>query len=116
MYYRDLKVWEKAHTLTKEVYELTSYFPKDEKYGLTSQLRRAASSMPANIAEGSASLSKNMFIKHLGIARGSSAEVEYHLLLCFELGYMSHDKFDDCSKRIFEIQKMLNGLINSLRD
>jgi len=79
--FRELKVWEKAHQLTLEVYKATTIFPKDELYGLTSQIRRACASIPANIAEGCGRRGDAEFARFLGIAMGSASELDYHLLL-----------------------------------
>ena len=83
--FRELKVWEKAHLLTIDIYRITATFPKEEMYGLTSQIRRASSSIPANIAEGCGRGSDNDFRRFLQIAMGSASELEYHLLLAHDL-------------------------------
>jgi len=86
--YKDLKVWEKAHHFTLEVYKVSATFPKTETYGLTNQLRRASSSIPANIAEGCGKNSKLDFANFLNISLGSSNEAEYFLLLSRDLNYV----------------------------
>ena len=87
--FRDLKVWDKAHQLTLEIYRQSGAFPRDELYGLTSQLRRSATSIAANIAEGCGRNGPNELRHFLEIAMGSASEVEYHLLLARDLGFMT---------------------------
>jgi len=113
--YRDLKVWQLGMQLAKEVYLLTREFPKHELYGLTSQMRRAAVSVPANIAEGHARDSTKDFMRFVSIARGSVAEVETHLLLAESLGYCTRDHVGVLLSKCEEESKMLSGLKNSLR-
>ena len=112
--FRQLKVWEKAHTLVLLTYKITKKFPKEEIYGLTSQLRRAASSIPTNIAEG-CGRSGPEFRLFLQIAMGSACEVEYLLLLSHELENISESEFEDLSTRVIEIKKMVASLILKLR-
>ena len=113
--YRDLKVWQLGMELTKEVYVLTRSLPKWELYGLSSQLRRAAASIPANIAEGRARDSTRDFLRHLSIAQGSLAEVETHLILAESLGYCRPDRIRKLLNTCSQEGKMLNGLQRSLR-
>ena len=113
--YKDLKVWEKSHHFTLKVYEATKNFPKDELYGLTSQLRRASSSIPANITEGCGKMTKQDFAKYLNIALGSSNESEYFIILSKDLNYLSQEDFDILSSLINEIKGMLIALINKVR-
>lgn len=113
--YKDLKVWEKAHAFTLQVYESTKGFPKDELYSLTNQLRRAASSIPANIAEGCGKKSQSELAPFLNIALGSANEAEYFLLLSKDLNYLALGKHKDLSKYINEIKAMLISLINKVR-
>jgi four helix bundle protein len=113
--YKDLKVWEKAHSFTLQVYEITSLFPKEETYGLTNQLRRSASSIPANIAEGCGKNSKQDFANFLNIALGSSNESEYFLILSKDLKYLIEETFTRLSNLINEIKGMLINLINKVR-
>jgi len=106
-----LKVWEKAHQLTLDVYQATMVFPKEELYGLTSQIRRASSSIPANIAEscgrgGSAEL--NQFLQ---IALGSASELEYHLLLARDLHYLNTTNYVNLASAVVEVKKMLTAFI-----
>ena len=111
---RDLIVWQKAYNLTLDIYKSTSRFPTDEKYGLTSQLRRATVSIPSNIAEGKGRGSNKDFKRFLMIARGSLEEVRTQLLLSKDLGYLESKIHEDYDARLVEIRKMLNGLINKL--
>lgn len=113
--YKDLGVWKKSHELTLNIYKATSEFPTQEQYGLTSQIRRAAYSIPMNIAEGKGSLYKKEYIRFLGIARGSACELEYQLILSRDLGYLSKENFNRLIISLREILKMLNGLIMSLK-
>ncbi len=109
--HKDLTVWKKSMHLVTEIYSLTSKFPKEEIYGLTSQVRRAAISVPSNIAEGAARQTKKEFSHFLYIALGSLAEVETQLLIANNLGYISEVQLGS----LVEIRKMLNGLIYKLR-
>lgn len=113
--YKDLKVWEKAHHFTLEVYGVSNFFPKEELYGLINQLRRAASSIPANIAEGCGKNAYTDFAKYFNIALGSANESEYFILLAKDLAYISKEKFDSLSKLINEIKAMLIALIAKVR-
>ncbi|MDE2666499.1 MAG: four helix bundle protein [Acidobacteriota bacterium] len=112
--YRDLIVWQKSMDLTVRIYALTRYFPAAERSGITSQMRRSAASIPANIAEGQARRSSGEFIQSLGVARGSLAELETFLMLSTKLEMTTPEKsrrlLSDCA----EIGKMLNALIKSL--
>lgn len=113
--YKDLKVWEKAHFFTLNVYEETKLFPKEELYSLTNQLRRAASSVPANIAEGCGKNTNLEFAHFLNIALGSSNEAEYFLILCKDLKYLKEEKFNQLYNQINEVKGMLIALINKVR-
>jgi four helix bundle protein len=112
--YRDLVVWKKSMTLVLDVYRSTQSFPKPETYGLVAQLRRAAVSVPSNIAEGQARLSTAEFKQSLGHARGSLMEVETQILISQELGYLEHDQSEKLLSASAEVGKILNGLLNSL--
>lgn len=112
--YRNLIVWQKAHRLTLDVYNVSRAFPKDEAYGLTSQLRRASSSVPTNLAEGSAKLTDLDFRRFVSIAFGSANETEYIIFLSFELKYLSEEEYLKLDAQTKEIKKMLTGLIESL--
>ncbi len=113
--FKNLKVWEKAHGLTLEVYRHTKDFPKEELYSLTSQLRRSASSVPANIAEGCGKQTKADFAKFLNIALGSANETEYFLILSRDLNYINDDDFKILSKEANEVKAMLINLITKVR-
>ena len=112
--FKDLRVWEKAHELTLSVYSKTHGFPREEMYGLTSQIRRAASSVGANIAEGCGRRSDGEMRRFLQIARGSASEVEYHLLLARDLQFLSADDFKDLEAMVLEIQRMLAAFVQRL--
>jgi four helix bundle protein len=112
--FKDLRVWEKAYELTLSAYKQTGCFPKEEMYGLTSQLRRAASSVGANIAEGCGRRSDPEMKRFLQIARGSANEVEYHLLLARDLQYLSADDFKDSEALVLEVQRMLASFVQRL--
>ena len=113
--YKDLKVWEKSHSFTLKVYEATKLFPKEEIYSLTNQLRRAASSIPANIAEGCGKKGQQEFAHYLNIALGSTNESEYFLLLSKDLNYLSIKTHNDLHLLINEIKAMLISLIGKVR-
>ena len=113
--YKDLKVWEKAHLFTLNVYEATKLFPKDELYSLTNQIRRAASSIPANIAEGCGKNTNAEFAHFLNIALGSANEAEYFLILSKDLNYLTVEKFQQLYNNINEVKGMLIALINKIR-
>jgi four helix bundle protein len=113
--YKDLKVWEKAHEFTLKVYEATKIFPKEEIYSLTNQMRRAASSVPANIAEGCGKNSKLEFAHFLNIALGSANESECFLILSKDLLYLKEESFIVLYNLINEIKSMLIALINKVR-
>jgi four helix bundle protein len=113
--FRKLQVWEKAHELTLAVYRSTSGFPKDELYGLTSQIRRASSSIPANIAEGCGREGDAEFKRFLQIALGSASELEYHLLLAHDLGYIDQGSYIRLEQNATEVKRMLTGFIQRLK-
>jgi four helix bundle protein len=114
--FRKLAVWEKAHQLTLHVYRVSAGFPPHEQYGLTSQLRRAATSIPSNIAEGSGRGSDGDFGRFLQMALASANEVEYQLLLARDLAYLDSDTHQSIEPEVVEIKRMLQGLIAKLRD
>ena len=116
MHYKSLKFWQKAIDLTAEIYRLTKFLPKDELYGLTNQLRRAAVSIPSNIAEGNARGSTKEYLRFLAIARGSIAEVETQLLICVRLEYLAQENIQTALSLLNEIERMLNSTISTLRD
>lgn len=109
-----LKVWQKAKELCIEIYKVTKEFPKEELFGITSQLRRAASSVCANIAEGFGRYYFKDKIRFYYQARGSLIEVQNFLIISFELGYLSREKYVSLFNRTNEISRMLNGLIQSV--
>ncbi len=112
--HKDLDVWGKSIELVTHIYELTKSFPKEEIYGLTSQIRRAAVSIPANIAEGAARNSKKEFIQFLYIGLGSLAELETELIIAKNLNYLGNND-DNIFIKLDTIGKMLTGLIKSLQ-
>jgi four helix bundle protein len=113
--FRDLQVLEKSHHLTLAVYKLTATFPKEELYGLTSQLRRASASIPANIAEGCGRGGDGEFARFLQIAMGSASELEYHLLLCCDLGLVSKTEHAKLASQVVEVKRMLTAFLQKLR-
>lgn len=113
--FKELLVWQKSINFVTEIYELTNHFPKDEMYGLTSQIRRASISIPSNIAEGNSRRSVADYLQFLKIARGSCAEVETQLIIAQNLKFLSEEHYLKLNQDIIEISKMLNGLINSLK-
>lgn len=112
--YRDLEVWKRAKALALRVYRETRVFPIEEKYGLTSQMRRAAVSIPANIAEGEGRIHNNDFVKHLSIARGSLAELETELEISVELEFMARQPGRALWRDLQAVGKMLTGLIKAI--
>ncbi len=112
--FRELKVWEKAHGLTLDIYKVTRTFPRDEWYGLTSQTRRAVASVGANIAEGCGKTSRPDFARFLQIAVGSASELEYHLLLAHDLAYLAGNDYEKLVCRVQEVKRMLTGLIQKV--
>jgi four helix bundle protein len=113
--FRNLMVWRKAHELTLSAYKATTAFPKNEQFGLTSQIRRAANSIPANIAEGCGRGSDADFARFLQMAIGSASEFEYHLLLALDLNFISDAEHQSLSRRVIEIRKMLTNLVQKLK-
>ena len=112
--FKNLKVWVKAHQLTLSVYECTRKFPREEIFGLTSQIRRAAASVGANIAEGCGRRSDPEMKRFVQIARGSANEVEYHLMLARDLQFLTVEEFKDLKAKTLEIQRMLAALTQRL--
>lgn len=113
--FRDLMVWQKAHSLTLDVYRATRTFPKEELFSLTNQIRRAASSIPANIVEGYGRRSDVKMKRFLQIARGSATELEYHLLLSRDLGYLTASTYTSLIGDISEVEKMLTAFSAKLK-
>lgn len=112
--YRELKVWQKAIDLAEIVYSITKNFPTEEKYGLISQLRRASISVASNIAEGAGRNTKWEFRQMLGIAYGSTCEVETQLIISDRMAMINENEFKNLSEEISSIQKMLYALIKKL--
>ena len=113
--FRDIKVWHKAHDLTLKVYKITETFPREEIYGLTSQIRRAAASIPTNIAEGSGRRSDAELARFLEIAFGSTSEVEYLLQLSKDLSLLDTSTYERINGEVIEIKRMLATFIKTIR-
>jgi four helix bundle protein len=114
--HKKLDVWKQSIALVTVLYELTKSFPKDEWYGLVNQIRRAAVSIPANIAEGAARQTKKEFIQFLCIARGSISEIDTYLEIAQNLGYLDNSVVKDIDRKMIGVDKMLNGLIKALKN
>ena len=112
--YTELVVWQRARQLVKLVYEFSREFPRDEIYGLTSQLRRAAVSVPSNIAEGQARQSQKDFLRFLSVARGSLAEVQTQAMIAFDLGYVLNDKMLALLEETKHVYRLLNALYGAI--
>ncbi len=112
--YKDLLVWQKGVQLAKEIYRITQTFPHDEKFGLVSQMRRAAVSIPSNIAEGQARHTTKEFVQFVSHAEGSVAETDTQLILARELGYCPEDRDAEASALLSDLRKMLNALRRTL--
>jgi four helix bundle protein len=113
--YRELLVWQKAKALAVQIYRDTEQFPKNETYGLTSQIRRAAVSVVSNIAEGQGRLTPGEFLHFLGQARGSLLEVDTQLAIALDLTYLKRDRYEILDHEIYQVLGLLNRLIESLR-
>ncbi len=114
--YKELVVWQKAYNLCKEIYRITKAFPKEELYGLTSQMRRAALSVPSNIAEGYGRKTTPEYIRSLYIAYGSNCELETQILLSGDLGLMKADALGKLQANLGEVERMLKALIRSIEN
>jgi four helix bundle protein len=112
--FRELKVWEKAHAMALNVYRATAQFPRDELYGLTSQVRRACTSIPANIAEGCGRNGDAELARFFRIAMGSASELEYHLLLASDLNFLAKSEYDRLVSDLIEVKRMLGSFIQKL--
>jgi four helix bundle protein len=110
----DLEVFKKSHMFTLKIYQVTRKFPAFEKFGLVSQMTRAAASICTNLMEGSHRLNRAEYRQFTGIAKGSAGELKYHLLLARDLGYLSGEEYERLKSDLEEISRMLNGLIKSL--
>ncbi|MBI3778378.1 MAG: four helix bundle protein [Gammaproteobacteria bacterium] len=114
--FRDLKVWQKSHALTlKKVYKVSTLLPREEQYGITSQIRRAAVSIPANIAEGCGRNTDNELARFLEIAMGSASELEYLVMLLQDLNYLTSQSINGIDAEITEVKRMLASFIVKLR-
>ncbi|MFH1527145.1 MAG: four helix bundle protein [Bacteroidota bacterium] len=112
--FKDLVVWQKSHELTLEIYKITLNFPSEEKFGLTSQMRRAAYSIPANIVEGHSRKSKKEFLQFLSIAKGSLEELKYFIILSSDLEYINNEITEQLESMSEEVSKMLYAFTKSL--
>ena len=112
--FRELDVWREAMSLVTQVYQQTKGFPKEETYGLTNQVRRAAVSVPSNIAEGQGRRTTREFLNHLSIARGSLLEVQTQIEIGHRLNYMTSEAAQSIDQQIGRVARLLNGLINAL--
>jgi four helix bundle protein len=113
--YEDLQVWQKAHSLTLAIYKVTHGFPNEEKFGLTSQIRRSCASIGANLAEGCGRRSDGEMGRFVQIAMGSGAELSYHLLLARDLGLVSKASFEPLRSDLSEVMRMLSSLSQKLK-
>jgi four helix bundle protein len=113
--FRRLVVWEKAYRLTLACYAETARFPREELFGLTSQIRRCSASVGANLAEGCGKDSDGEFGRFVQIAAGSARELEYHLLLARDLGFLITTTYEELQKRVLEVQRMLASLSRHLK-
>jgi four helix bundle protein len=114
--YKELKVWQKSYRLCMEIYKVTGKFPNEEKYGLTSQIRRSAVSIPSNIAEGYGRKTTADYIRMLYIAYGSLCELETQIMIADDLNYAMHADKEQLRKLISEVERMLKALIRSLEE
>jgi four helix bundle protein len=112
--FHELKVWVKAHQLTLDIYRISMSFPKEEQYGLTSQIRRAATSIPTNLAEGCGRDSQAELLRFTRIANGSASELEYQLLLIHDLGWLIDPVYQQLFSNLVELRKMLNTFIHKI--
>jgi four helix bundle protein len=113
--FRDLQVWQRSMSLARDIYQLTSQFPRSETFGLVAQMRRSAVSIPSNIAEGHGRLTIKNFAQFLGQARGSLNELETQIELAMQLGMAQSDQYAEFLREISELGRMLNALLTSMR-
>jgi four helix bundle protein len=113
--FRELNVWQKAHQLTLAVYQITATFPREERYGLTSQLRRSCSSIPANLAEGCGRSGDAELARFCSVAMGSASELEYHLLLARDLKLIQPQEHEELARSTVELKRMLTALWQKLK-
>lgn len=114
--YKDLRVWRDAMSLAEDCYRLTNAFPRDELFGMTSQIRRAAASVPANITEGYGRESTRAYVQSLRIAQGSPKELETHILLAERVGLATPETFSDAARQCDQVGKMLRSLIRAIQN
>ncbi|MFA5010575.1 MAG: four helix bundle protein [Ignavibacteria bacterium] len=112
--HRDLDVWKKSVDLVTDIYEITKYFPKEEIYSLTNQIRRSAISIPSNIAEGASRNHTKEFVQFLYISLGSCSELETQLIISFKINYLSKEKLDLFLDKLFDLRRMILGLIRAV--
>lgn len=112
--FRHLKVWDKAHRLTLEVYKASDRFPRQELFGLSSQMRRCSASIGANIAEGCGKRGNNEFQRFLQIASGSASELDYHVLLARDLGFLQEAEYRRLAVQLAELRKMVTSLLQKV--
>ncbi len=110
----NLEIWKKSHLLTLKIYKTTKQFPKDEIFGLTSQMRRSSSSIPTNIAEGCGRNSNPQLINFLQISTGSCSELQYQIILCKELSYINEDIFNELHNEVIDVRRMIFAYLNKL--
>lgn len=113
--FRQLRVWEESHGLTLEIYRITKSFPKEEMFSLTSQMRRSASSVPTNIAEGCGRDSNKEYARFLQISMGSASELDYQILLSKDLGYINTSTYDPINDKIDKVKRQLAALLRKVR-
>lgn len=114
--FRQLNVWDEAHKLTLEIYKLTKEFPKEELFGLTSQMRRASVSIASNIAEGCGRGSNKEYAQFIQIALGSAYEIDYQILLAKDLGYLTNDVYKSLNERVDKTKRQLAALLKKVRE
>jgi four helix bundle protein len=112
--FRDLQVWHKAHALVLESYKVTNAFPRQEVFSMTSQIRRAAVSIAANISEGCGKQGNGEFQRFLGMAAGSASELEYHFLLSRDLGFIAEIEYERLNSHVIEVKRMLASLLRKV--
>ena len=113
--FRTLTVWQKSHQVVLRIYKVTEAFPREERYGLTSQIRRASVSIPSNIAEGCGHRSDSEFARYLQLAAASATELQYHIILARELSYLEPEHYKELAENIEELKKMLSTFIKRVR-
>jgi len=113
--FRDLRVWKGAHELVLMIHEVSRTFPQNERFGLTSQIRRAAASIPANIGEACGRDGDGEMLRFLRISMGSATETEYHLMLAHDLGFLTSETYKDLNERLGQVKKMLNAFTQKVK-